>query len=371
MKAYHSFQIIASFIMVRTLTCGPKLRHKHSMRTTSAPGVLPDHDIAQLIASGDIIADAAFDPDQIQPASLDLRLGDVAYRLRASFLPGPGRSVIDRLTDGMLMHKLDLRGGAVLEKGCVYLVPLRERLDLAPDIAARANPKSSTGRVDVFTRLIVDGATGFDDVRTGYAGPLYVEIAPQTFSILVESGCRLNQLRLRRGSPRILRDSMVNVDLSGEIAGYRARRHAGVVDMTREGSHDPAAFWEPITAPRGELILDPAEFYILVSKESLCIPALEAAEMTPIDPAVGEFRVHYAGFFDPGFGTEEAGGVGSRGVLEVRSRETPFLLTDGQIVARLTYEPLTARPKHLYGERGSHYQKQGLQLSKYFNDQWT
>jgi dCTP deaminase len=331
-------------------------------------GVLPDHEIHALCDSGGIMADTPFDADQVQPASLDLRLGAVAYRLRASFLPGPDRTVKQRLDDGLCMHTLDLRDGAVLERGCVYLVPLQERLNLPSTVAARANPKSSTGRVDVFTRLIVDGSSGFDEVKTGYNGPLYVEIAPQTFSILVKSGCRLNQLRLRRGAPQILRSECVNVDLSGPIAGYRARRHAGVVDMTREEAHAPADFWEEVSAPKGELVLDPAEFYILVSKESLTIPSHEAAEMTPIDPAVGEFRVHYAGFFDPGFGTLEAGGIGSRGVLEVRSRETPFLLTDGQIVARLVYEPLTARPTHLYGELGSHYQKQGLRLSKYFRD---
>ncbi len=337
------------------------------MTQSTAAGVLPDHEIQDLINQSVMTAQSPFDADQVQPASLDLRLGDVAWRLRASFLPGAEHSVEDRLNQGLLMHSLDLREGAVLEKGCVYLVPLQETLDLPPEISARANPKSSTGRVDVFTRLIVDQSKSFDDVPAGYQGRMYLEVAPQTFSVLVKTGCRLNQLRLRRGGPATetyTRD--VTVDLSGGLCGYRARRHAGVVDMTREGAMTAREFWEPIGDLRRGLVLDPGEFYILVSKDDVTIPAHEAAEMLPIDPGVGEFRVHYAGFFDPGFGTEEAGGQGSRGVLEVRSRETPFVLDDGQIVARLVYEPLSSRPQVLYGEQGSHYQSQGLRLSKYF-----
>ena len=215
-------------------------------------------------------------------------------------------------------------------------------------------------------RLLTDHGPAFDDVRDGYDGPLYIEIAPQTFSVLVRTGTRLNQLRLKQGDPprREVRD--VGVDLTGKLAGFRARRHAGVIDLDHEDGHDPRDFWEPLETRRGELLLDPGEFYILASKDDIEIPVLEAAEMTPIDPSVGEFRVHYAGFFDPGFGTEEASGAGSRAVLEVRSHETPFLLEDGQTVARLVYEPLSERPSRLYGEGGSHYQRQGLKLSKHF-----
>lgn len=330
-----------------------------------SPGILPCQAIDALIAQGAITSPTAFDADQVQPASLDLRLGARAWRVRASFLPGLGRKVVQRLED-VAMHELDLSRGAVLEKGCVYIAELQERLALPPGVAARANPKSSTGRVDVFVRLLTDHGAAFDDVAEGYAGPIYMEIAPQTFSILVRTGTRLNQLRLKRGEPPKLDLRSVGVDLTEGVAGFRARRHAGVIDMDKEDGHDPRDFWEPLVPRHGELLLDPGEFYILASKEAVEIPVLQAAEMTPIDPSVGEFRVHYAGFFDPGFGTEEAGGHGSRGVLEVRSHETPFLLEDGQTVARLVYEPLTEKPDRLYGEGGSHYQRQGLKLSKHF-----
>jgi dCTP deaminase len=286
--------------------------------------------------------------------------------VRASFLPGHGRTVKDRIAE-VAMHELDLSKGAVLERGCVYIAEVQERLALPSGVSARANPKSSTGRVDVFVRLLTDHSGAFDDVAEGYDGPAYIEIAPQTFSVLVRSGTRLNQLRLKRGEPPRLRTESVGVELAdGVIAGFRARRHAPVVDLDKEDGHDPKDYWEPLIPRNGQLLLDPGEFYILASKEPVEIPVLEAAEMTPIDPSVGEFRVHYAGFFDPGFGTDEAHGKGSRGVLEVRSHETPFILEDGQTVARLVYEPLTERPARLYGDLGSHYQRQGLKLSKHF-----
>lgn len=332
----------------------------------SVPGILPCQGIEALIAAGAISADAPFDADQVQPASLDLRLSDRAWRVRASFLPG-ARRVEERLAD-VTMHAIDLSPGVVLEKGCVYIVRLSERLALPPGLIARANPKSSTGRVDVFVRLLTDHGAAFDDVAEGYDGPLYLEVAPQTFSILVRPGTRLNQLRLKVGDPPRLETRSVGVDLGGdgEVVGFRGRRHAGVIDLDRIDGHDPRDFWEPLYAPRAELLLDPGEFYILASNEAVEIPVLQAAEMTPIDPSVGEFRVHYAGFFDPGFGTEEAGGRGARGVLEVRTHDTPFLLEHGQTVARLVYEPLTERPARLYGQGGSHYQRQGLKLSKHF-----
>jgi dCTP deaminase len=335
------------------------------MSEPSRPGILPCQSIDELIARGAITSESPFDSDQVQPASLDLRLGARAWRVRASFLPNRGRKVADRIAE-VAMHELDLTKGAVLERGCVYIAEVQERLALPPGVSARANPKSSTGRVDVFVRLLSDAGPAFDDVAAGYSGPTYIEIAPQTFSVLVRRGTRLNQLRLKQGVPERLRIESVGVDLSDGIAGFRARRHAPVVDLDKEDGHDPRHYWEPLIPRDGQLLLDPGEFYILASKEAVEIPVLEAAEMTPIDPSVGEFRVHYAGFFDPGFGTDEAHGKGSRGVLEVRSHETPFILEDGQTVARLVYEPLTDRPVRLYGDLGSHYQRQGLKLSKHF-----
>jgi dCTP deaminase len=334
------------------------------MSASARPGILPCQAIDALIAGGAIASATPFEDDQVQPASLDLRLGARAWRVRASFLPGR-HAVRERIAE-VAMHELDLTQGAVLERGCVYIAELQERLALPMGVSARANPKSSTGRVDVFVRLLTDRGNAFDDVDEGYAGPIYMEVAPQTFSVLVRTGTRLNQLRLKAGAPERLRVESVGVDLTGEIAGFRGRRHAGVIDLDHEDGHDPRDFWEPLIPRNGQLLLDPGEFYILASKGAVEIPVLEAAEMTPIDPSVGEFRVHYAGFFDPGFGTDEAHGKGSKGVLEVRSHETPFILEDGQTVARLVYEPLTEKPARLYGDLGSHYQRQGLKLSKHF-----
>ncbi len=329
-----------------------------------APGILPCQSLEELVAEEAITSATTLDRDQIQPASLDLRLGARCWRVRASFLPGV-RRVMERMPD-VIMHELDLTRGAVLEKGCVYIAELQERLALPSGVCARANPKSSTGRVDVFVRLLTDRGAAFDDIADGYEGPLYLEIAPQTFSVLARTGTRLNQLRLKRGSPQRISVLDVGVDLTGDLAGFRAKRHAPVVNLDQEDGHDPRDFWQPLESRRGELLLDPGEFYILASKDAIEIPVLQAAEMTPIDPSVGEFRVHYAGFFDPGFGTAETLGTGSRAVLEVRSHETPFILEDGQTVARLVYEPMTERPSRLYGEGGSHYQRQGLKLSKHF-----
>jgi dCTP deaminase len=355
-----------------------------------ATGILPGERIAALFAKGAIAAPRPLDSDQIQPASLDLRLGDKAYRVRASFLPGPNRTVAERL-EGVKLHEFSLTAGSVLETGCVYIVPLMETLALPADIAAAANPKSSTGRLDVFTRVITDNAREFDTIPAGYTGPLYLEVSPRTFPVLVRAGSRLSQVRFRHGEARLddielmalhRRETLVaggpviangitvTIDLSGsgEIVGYRAKRHTAVIDVDKRGVNDPADFWEPIHRHKSrELILDPDQFYILVSREAVHVPPDYAAEMVPFDPLVGEFRVHYAGFFDPGFGHSAAGGSGARAVLEVRSHEVPFILEDGQVVGRLVYERLTERPARLYGtDLGSNYQAQGLKLSKHF-----
>ena len=338
-------------------------------------GVLPDAEIAELVKANIIKSDTPLDDDQIQPASLDLRLGDKAYRMRASFLPGEQSTVRSMLNDNLVMHELDLNEGAVLETGCVYLVPLQESLELPADLTGAANPKSSTGRIDVFVRMVADKADRFEAAPAGYKGPLYVEISPRTFSILARKGDRLLQLRIRRGPPDPSREMVFSVDLNppgdSDVAGYRAKRHSRVIDLCNVGKHAVEDYWEPVRPHRGTLILDPGEFYILASKETVTIPLLEAAEMAPIAPEFGEFRAHYAGFFDPGFGVDQADGTitpKGRAVLEVRSREVPFILADGQPMGRLVFEPMTAAPAIPYGHAGSssNYQGQGLRLSKHF-----
>lgn len=340
--------------------------------------ILPSQQIAALIESGRIITGdplasaqsgrSAALPPTLQPASLDLRLGRTAHRIRASFLPGKNRTVADGIK-ALSVHNIDLDDGAVLETGCIYLVPLQESLNLPDDMTALANPKSSTGRLDVFARVIGNGSTRFDVLPDGYSGPLWLEVAPRTFPILARSGDRLSQMRFRRGPRQILRKITVSIDLSPGaegIIGYRARRHSGAVDLRRIGAHQPLDYWEPIRLNRDGLILDPEEFYILASREAVEIPRDQAAEMAPIDTEIGEFRAHYAGFFDPGFGLADAGGAGSKAVLEVRGRDVPFLLRDGQPVAHLIYEALEGTPAALYGSNGSSYQAQGLRLSKHF-----
>ncbi|MEM9706895.1 MAG: 2'-deoxycytidine 5'-triphosphate deaminase [Pseudomonadota bacterium] len=329
---------------------------------------------------------------QIQPASLDLTLGRRAFRVRASFLPSPTATVQERLETGLLMHEFDIADGAVFERGCVYLVELNERLSLPGDINAAANPKSSTGRIDVFVRLVTDYASAFDQAPAGYEGPLYVEICPRTFSIVARTGSSLNQLRLKQGRPALsdaetlavhqqsplidgapsVTDGLgLRVDLAPTEdgpTGWRARRHAGLIDVDELGALAPGDYFEPIVKDKGQsLILEPDEFYILASRERLCVPPGYAAEMTPISPGLGEFRVHYAGFFDPGFGYREGAAPSAKAVLEVRSHDAPFVLDDGQLVARLVYERMLEPPDHLYGEDAlSNYQGQGLRLSKHF-----
>jgi dCTP deaminase len=349
--------------------------------------VLNAADLAEAIEAGQVTVPGGLRDRQLQPASLDLTLGRRAYRVRAAFLPGD-RPVEERL-EALSLHALDLTEGAVLERGCVYVVELRERLALPEGLSGSANPKSSTGRIDVFVRLVTDRGRAYERIPAGYRGPLYAEISPRTFSVLVREGSSLNQLRLRRGETALsdheleARHAMaplsgggfvagglnLSVDLSGErgkTVGYRARRHAGLIDVDRVGGLDAADYWERIEAPGdGMLVLDPGEFYILASREELSVPQDLAAEMVAIDTELGAFRAHYAGFFDPGFGV----GQGSRAVLEVRGCDAPFVLEHGQTAARLLYERLTAPAAQGYGSGlGSNYQGQGLRLSKHFRE---
>jgi len=364
------------------------------------PGILSSQEIRELIRNGKIRSRMKIGDDQIQPASIDLRLGSKAYRVRASFLPN-GKYPIGPKIRELLLDEIDLTRPAVLRTNEVYIVPLIESLELPPDMSGKANPKSTTGRLDVFTRLMTDSGMEFEQVPKGYSGDLYVEVVPRTFAIVVKEGTKLNQLRLFRGSPQsddeqlrklaqkkslvyfengdtpvkpIIRGGLrVSVDLQGEdaqsIVAYRAKENLTPIDLSKVGAYDVEGFWEPI---RGEdsncLILNPGEFYLLASKERVGVPPGYAAEMEPYDPSIGEFTVHYAGFFDPGFGHGLDGEIkGTKAVLEVRAHEVPILLEDAQEVGRLVYHKMAEVPDILYGQAiGSSYQKQGLALSKQF-----
>jgi len=358
-------------------------------------GILPVQHVRQAIVDGVISAAQEIAVAQLQPASLDLRLGSEAWRVQASFLPGQNMTVADKLAK-FGMHKIDLSNGAVLERGCVYIVKLQETLALPKGVSAMANPKSSTGRLDIFTRLICDYASEFESVAEGYKGPLYAEISPRTFSVLVRAGSRLSQLRLRQGRASVSDDAMqslqsqvglvhgdggadirdgvglsVNLqpDEKSGMIGWRARKHAGLIDIDAPASCAVNEFWErvaPSDLAAGGLVLNPDEFYILASREFVTVPRDHAAEMRAYDTRVGEFRAHYAGFFDPGFGMAELGASLTRAVLEVRSHDVPFLIEQGQTVCRLVYEPMLAVPDVLYGSAGSNYQSQGLRLAKHF-----
>lgn len=366
---------------------------------TRTTGILPSQEIANLIARGHVSAARPIEPEHIQPASLDLRLGDIAHRVRASFLPGPNSTVEAKIKE-LRMTRVDLTGAPVLEKDCVYIVPLVEELNLPENISGKANPKSTTGRLDIFTRLITDYGTVYDRVPSGYKGKLYAEIASRTFTVGIRAGMRLSQLRFVRGNPdsrdmsrikkldqeeplvymdddtpvkaQIDRGLRITINLEaveqGEVIAYKAKRNAPVIELDKINHYSSGEFWEMQFQTAGKsLILDPGDFYILASRERVRVPPDFAAEMVPFDPSDGEFRIHYAGFFDPGFGYGSSEIKGTRAVLEVRAHEVPFLMEHGQLVGRLNYMHLLSRPDKIYGTNiGSSYQHQGLTLSKQF-----
>ena len=374
----------------------PELEQElQALRTT---GILPAQKIEELIQAGHITAGSPVRGEQIQPASIDLRLGPVAYRVRAGLLPGPTHTVMQRLEE-FGYHALDLSRGALLEPGRVYIIPLLEEFALPPQIGAKGNPKSTIGRLDVFTRLMADYGVEFDRVPAGYRGRLYVEVVPRSFGILVREGTRIYQARFVRGNPRPADSTLkeldergtlvfvsegqpgeadidnglrLSLDLEGvggsKIIGYKAKKDAPFVDLEKVGFFDPDDFWEPLFRPKDrQIIIDPEDFYLLLSKERICIPPEFAAELVPYDPQVGEFRIHYAGFFDPGFGYGGGDINGTHAVLEVRAHGVPFVFVDGQTVGRLVFERLLATPSKIYGPTiGSSYQGQGLSLSKQF-----
>lgn len=383
----------------------PTARGRHTARALTAPtqspaGILVDTELRALVARGVVRSERPVDPGQIQPASLDLRLGAVAHRIRAGFLPEE-ETVHERLAE-LESERFDLERGAVLEPGGIYLIPLLESLSLPPELSARSNPKSTTGRLDLFTRVLVDRNARFDDVPGGYSGSLFIEVAPRSFPVRVRTGDRLTQQRFYRGESalsdrelralaereplafsergeaiapdRLLFDGeggiVYRLQLGGtDPVGYRARRYTGVVDLARERAHDPAEYWDPIYAKRGAVLMEPEQFYIFASKERLRVPPGYAAEMLPIDVGVGELRTNYAGFFDPGFGDAPAGAAaGTPAILEVRPHDVPFLVEDRQVFFRLKYFRCTSQPEQRYGvgSLGSHYASQRLALAKQF-----
>jgi dCTP deaminase len=365
--------------------------------SASTPGVLPNQLLAEAVSAGWIEAgDFRVPEENIQPASLDLRLGEVAYRMRCSFLPHD--DTVERKVKDLVVDELDLRrDGAVLETNRPYLIPLLEKVHLPPHLSARANPKSSTGRADVFTRVITDHSYKFDDVQPGYDGPLYLEVVPLSFAVRVRQGLSLNQLRLSVGEARLTDDELwelhqhdpllyvhgepasrtdfvtsdglfLSLDLRGDDdrnVGWRARGNAALLDLSQIGTHRVHDYWEPVRSEDGDrVVLDPERFYLLLSEEAVRVPPHLASEMTAYDPTSGELRTHYAGFFDPGFGH---GMQGSRAALEVRAHDVPFMIEHGQRVCRLTFERMVAQPTKLYGGGiGSNYQGQVETLGKHF-----
>ena len=365
--------------------------------SSRATGILPYQQIVAMVKSHEINAIPEIEDNQIQPASMDLRLGRYAYRVRASFLPGAQTSVMHRVKQMDGLPPIDLTpDGAVLEKGGVYVVELLESIKLPSGLIGFANPKSSTGRLGVLTRLITDRSVAFDRIEKDYVGPVYIEVAPQTFSIVVRRGSRLNQLRFERGSSVVSSGELrnlyetgqlvnteddvlsiqnnlipVTVDLRGRgpgsTVGYRAKKHTDKIDIDRAAYYDPHEFWDEIKYHKNEvIILDPDEFYILATREEVGVPARLAAEMVAYNASSGEYRVHYAGFFDPGFGWTGGCARGSKAVLEVRSH-VPFMLEHGQPVGWLRYVRMTDTPDRVYGETlRSSYQNQELTLAKHF-----
>ncbi len=372
--------------------------------SAAAVGVLPSQELsraieAEWVSSGEY----RIRPEAIQPASIDLRLGDFAWALRCSFLPDVDSTVEEKI-EGLAFQRIDLRDGAVLERDRPYLVPLIEELALPDEVRAKANPKSSTGRLDVFTRVITDRHHRFDEIRAGYRGRLYLEIVPRSFAIQVKTGLSLNQLRLARGDVRLgdddirrlqaefpllyldshaLRESelalanglFLSVDLSGpgdRVVGYRAKKNSLPVDLARVRAYRWTDYWDPVfPEPGGRIVLEPEIFYLLLSAEGVCIPPQIAAEMMAYDPTAGELRTHYAGFFDPGFGYDRvADRHGSRAALEVRARDVSFMVEHRQPVCKLGLEQMAAPAERLYGqELGSNYQGQVTMLSKHFEEQ--
>lgn len=365
-------------------------------------GVLPSQLLERAVAEGWIVSAEPYgiQPRSIQPASIDLRLGEYAYELRCSFLPDTESSVEDKVRD-LVQDKISISGGRTLEPERPYLIPLLEELRLPEGVRGKANPKSSTGRLDVFTRVITDNNNRFDEIPLGYHGKLYLEVVPRSFAVRADRFQSLNQLRLAVGDARVRgvedlqhihRNEMpllytdagpvptedlvtadglflsVNLRARNQIVGYRAKKNSRRLDMSLVGRYWWHDFWEPVYPERGgRVVLEPEIFYLLLSAEGVCVPPDYAAEMVAYDPTAGELRTHYAGFFDPGFGYRQGHSLGTRAALEVRARDVAFMLEHEQPICKLAFERMVEAPDRLYGEGiGSHYQGQSTMLSKHF-----
>ena len=361
---------------MKTLSAKSHLSRELVRSLRGKSGYLTNQSIELACHEGIINSRVSLLASQFQPVSLDLRLGTHAFRIQSSFLPE--NDTVEIKLNEVKLYEIDLRDGGILEKGAIYLIPLLEELDFPKNFQGRTNPKSSTGRLDMFTRVIVDHGHRFDEIPSGYKGKMYLEVIPRSFPVRVKEGLRLNQLRIFQGNPHltdiqlknfykkspILFDDggkpvkinevkidsglFISLDLAGSgkdgVVAYKAKTNSCVIDMSLNRHYHPMDFWEPITLTQirnKRLILEPESFYIMMSKEKICIWPHLLAEMVAYEPNSGELRTHYAGFFDPGFGWHGGKATknqGTRAVMEVRPHDVPFMVEDGQTFCRLKFE---------------------------------
>ena len=392
---------------MKTLSAKPHLSRELVRSLRGKSGYLTNQSIELACHEGMIHSRVSLLASQFQPVSLDLRLGSHAYRIQSSFLPE--NDTVDTKLNEVKLYKIDLRDGGILEKGAIYLIPLLEELAFPEKFQGRTNPKSSTGRLDMFTRVIVDHGHRFDEIPNGYRGKMYLEVIPRSFPVRVREGLRLNQLRVFQGDPhlsdvqlknhykktpilfgdggrpvgvekvKVDNGLFISLDLAGarkdRIVAYKAKTNSSVIDMSLNRHYHPMDFWEPITLTQirnKRLILEPESFYIMMSKEKICIWPHLLAEMVAYEPNSGELRTHYAGFFDPGFGWHGGKTLKNQGtsaVMEVRPHDVPFMVEDGQTFCRLKFESVIEKPTKVYGKKiKSNYHSQELALSKYFKE---
>jgi len=328
-----------------------------------------------------------FKKSQIQPSSIDLSLSDECYEIKTSFL-SPDSKVRDKLNK-IYSKKINLKTSKIFKKNKTYIVRLNETLHLNNSISGHCNPKSSTGRLNIFCRTILDYCDEYEKIPKNYNGEIFLEITTRSFDIKISKGDKLNQMRLRKKTNNYLNDKdlkkinkrnaliftnkkniienglRISVDLSNDnkICAYVAKKTSLNINFSKISFYEIKKFWKPLKPVNNSLIIEKNKFYILKSREKIRIPSNLAGEMIPYDTGIGDFRAHYAGFFDPGFGDPK----GSYAVLEVKTNELPFILEDGQTIARIKYEKLNKKTFLVYGSIiNSNYQNQKLALSKHF-----